>query len=32
VKTPELLLPDGSFYDMRYAYPYVADAVYAGQP
>lgn len=30
--TPELLSPAGSLRNMRYAYAYGADAVYAGQP
>ncbi len=30
--TPELLLPAGTIKNMRYAYAYGADAVYAGQP
>nr|WP_086937664.1 tRNA 5-hydroxyuridine modification protein YegQ [Thaumasiovibrio occultus] len=30
--TPELLSPAGSLKNMRYAYAYGADAVYAGQP
>jgi len=30
--TPELLLPAGTLKNMRYAYAYGADAVYAGQP
>nr|WP_281273327.1 tRNA 5-hydroxyuridine modification protein YegQ [Sinobacterium caligoides] len=32
VFTPELLSPAGSLRNMRYAYAYGADAVYAGQP
>ena len=31
-KTPELLSPAGTLRNMRYAYAYGADAVYAGQP
>jgi len=31
-KTPELLLPAGTIRNMRYAFAYGADAVYAGQP
>ncbi len=30
--TPELLSPAGSLKNMRYAFAYGADAVYAGQP
>ena len=30
--TPELLSPAGSLRNMRYAFAYGADAVYAGQP
>ncbi len=32
MKKPELLLPAGTLKNMRYAYAYGADAVYAGQP
>ncbi|VAW83540.1 Uncharacterized protease YegQ [hydrothermal vent metagenome] len=32
MKTPELLSPAGSLKNMRYAFAYGADAVYAGQP
>ncbi len=32
MKKPELLLPAGTIKNMRYAYAYGADAVYAGQP
>lgn len=32
MKRPELLLPAGTLKNMRYAYAYGADAVYAGQP
>ncbi len=32
MKKPELLLPAGTIKNMRYAYNYGADAVYAGQP
>ncbi|MFK5915415.1 MAG: tRNA 5-hydroxyuridine modification protein YegQ [Woeseiaceae bacterium] len=32
MKTPELLLPAGTIRNMRYAFAYGADAVYAGQP
>ncbi|MCU7799543.1 MAG: tRNA 5-hydroxyuridine modification protein YegQ [gamma proteobacterium symbiont of Lucinoma myriamae] len=32
MKKPELLLPAGTLRNMRYAYAYGADAVYAGQP
>ena len=32
IKTPELLLPAGTFEHLRYAYDFGADAVYAGQP
>ncbi len=32
IKKPELLLPAGTLKNMRYAYAYGADAVYAGQP
>ncbi|MCN4143741.1 MAG: tRNA 5-hydroxyuridine modification protein YegQ [Thiohalomonas sp.] len=32
MKKPELLLPAGTLKNMRYAYSYGADAVYAGQP
>lgn len=31
-QTPELLLPAGTIRNMRYAFAYGADAVYAGQP
>ncbi len=30
--TPELLSPAGTLKNMRYAFAYGADAVYAGQP
>ncbi|MDX1285870.1 MAG: U32 family peptidase, partial [Draconibacterium sp.] len=30
--SPELLLPAGTIRNMRYAFAYGADAVYAGQP
>ena len=30
--SPELLLPAGTIQNMRYAFAYGADAVYAGQP
>jgi putative protease len=32
IKKPELLLPAGTLKNMRYAYAFGADAVYAGQP
>ncbi|RKZ97878.1 MAG: U32 family peptidase, partial [Gammaproteobacteria bacterium] len=32
MKKPELLLPAGTLKNMRYAYAFGADAVYAGQP
>lgn len=32
MRAPELLLPAGTLNNMRYAYAYGADAVYAGQP
>lgn len=32
MNTPELLLPAGTIKNMRYAFAYGADAVYAGQP
>jgi len=32
LKTPELLSPAGTLHNMRYAFAYGADAVYAGQP
>ncbi len=32
MKTPELLAPAGTLNNMRYAFAYGADAVYAGQP
>ncbi|KAA0013649.1 U32 family peptidase [Billgrantia pellis] len=32
MKAPELLSPAGTFKNMRYAFAYGADAVYAGQP
>lgn len=32
LKTPELLLPAGTFEHLQYAYDFGADAVYAGQP
>lgn len=32
MKSPELLSPAGTFVNMRYAFAYGADAVYAGQP
>ncbi|HEB81464.1 MAG TPA: U32 family peptidase, partial [Gammaproteobacteria bacterium] len=32
MKTPELLLPAGTLRNMKYAFAYGADAVYAGQP
>ncbi len=32
MKTPELLAPAGTLKNMRYAFAYGADAVYAGQP
>jgi putative protease len=32
IKRPELLSPAGSLKNMRYAFSYGADAVYAGQP
>jgi len=32
MKTPELLAPAGTIKNMRYAFAYGADAVYAGQP
>ena len=32
MKKPELLSPAGSLKNMRYAFAYGADAVYAGQP
>jgi putative protease len=32
MKTPELLSPAGTLRNMRYAFAYGADAVYAGQP
>ncbi len=32
IKKPELLLPAGTLKNLRYAYHYGADAVYAGQP
>ena len=32
MKSPELLLPAGTLKNMRYAFAYGADAVYAGQP
>ena len=32
IKKPELLLPAGTIKNMRYAFAYGADAVYAGQP
>jgi putative protease len=32
MKAPELLLPAGSLHDMRAAYNFGSDAVYAGQP
>src|SRR6056297_1431238 len=32
MQAPELLSPAGTFKNMRYAFAYGADAVYAGQP
>ncbi|MDZ4262853.1 MAG: U32 family peptidase, partial [Pseudomonadota bacterium] len=32
MKAPELLAPAGTLRNMRYAFAYGADAVYAGQP
>jgi putative protease len=32
MKKPELLSPAGTLKNMRYAFAYGADAVYAGQP
>ena len=32
MKTPELLSPAGTIKNMRYAFAYGADAVYAGMP
>jgi putative protease len=32
MKTPELLLPAGTLKNMKYAFAFGADAVYAGQP
>jgi len=32
LKKPELLSPAGTIKNMRYAFAYGADAVYAGQP
>ncbi len=32
MQAPELLSPAGTFHNMRYAFAYGADAVYAGQP